>query len=555
MSPMTAPRQPNARTGRAQDASVSPLSDDPSHRPKDEGTRHAPVTVFHGGTVLTMDPARPDADLVVVEGDRIAAVGTRADAARWPDAAVVELGAATLVPGLIDAHHHLSVSALHPRWRDCSDVRDPSQLAVAVRRQADAEPEAAVGPAARMERRAVAIHADASRPGRGRRRSPRRPRARHAPPVPRELRRARRPGHRTGYRRPRRWGDRARRGRRAQRAARRAGVERGARALDGCLRRARPLGRAHRRTRSHAVVVGHHRGARRGVLAGCGTGLSTARRARRAPDRRRGHAPPRRAAHERADRATRGPTDRRCFRAVPCWRVQALRRRRRRDRAGHVRRRAPAALRDPDGRPGVLRGRCRGPRIPSRRPRDRQRRGGPHARRARDGRAADSATATTASASSTRESRGRSSGGASPSLEAIAVVQPGFVEHVGIQSGGVRFDDHHWLAFAGLAEAGVRLAGSSDEPCAPTPPLWCAGRGVTRTTSTGIRLRTRAVGGSARPGWRPTRGVRRSPVARSTSAVCSHRGCAVDLAVLDLTADEPVVRSTWVGGREVYASP
>jgi predicted amidohydrolase YtcJ len=71
-------------------------------------------------------------------------------------------------------------------------------------------------------------------------------------------------------------------------------------------------------------------------------------------------------------------------------------------------------------------------------------------------------------------------------LGVVGVVQPGFVEHVGISSQGVRFDEHHWLAFGGLHEAGVVLAGSSDDPCAPFPPLWCIDRGMTRTTSTGI---------------------------------------------------------------------
>lgn len=70
-------------------------------------------------------------------------------------------------------------------------------------------------------------------------------------------------------------------------------------------------------------------------------------------------------------------------------------------------------------------------------------------------------------------------------LGAVAVVQPGFVQHVGEQTSGVRFDDHHWLAFAGLAEAGVRLAGSSDDPCAPSSPIWGADLGVLRRTESG----------------------------------------------------------------------
>jgi predicted amidohydrolase YtcJ len=73
-------------------------------------------------------------------------------------------------------------------------------------------------------------------------------------------------------------------------------------------------------------------------------------------------------------------------------------------------------------------------------------------------------------------------------LGAIAVVQPGFVDHVGRQSGGVSFDEHAWLPFRDLAEAGVTLAASSDDPCAPFPPLWCSARGADRTTRDGHRF-------------------------------------------------------------------
>src|SRR4051812_12746034 len=45
---------------------------------------------------------------VLVEGERIKAVGPAADLARQaPDATIIDLGAATLLPGLIDAHTHL----------------------------------------------------------------------------------------------------------------------------------------------------------------------------------------------------------------------------------------------------------------------------------------------------------------------------------------------------------------------------------------------------------------------------------------------------------------
>jgi predicted amidohydrolase YtcJ len=136
-------------------------------------------------------------------------------------------------------------------------------------------------------------------------------------------------------------------------------------------------------------------------------------------------------------------------------------------------------------------------------------------------------------------------------LDAIAVVQPGFVEHVGIQSQGARFDDHHWLAFAGLADAGVRLAGSSDDPCAPASPVWGALLGASRTTSTGVAfepdqavsfddwLHAYTVGAAHAGGQEDERG---------RLAV----GLRADFVVLDVDGEAPRVAETWVGGRRVH---
>ncbi|MFM8303128.1 MAG: amidohydrolase family protein, partial [Actinomycetota bacterium] len=97
---------------------------------------------FTGGRILTQDRAAPTADTVVVEGERIVAVGDRAlgDA---PDTEVVDLAGATLVPGLIDAHNHLSVSALHPHWQDVRGVGDRASLVAAIAAQAAAWPHTA----------------------------------------------------------------------------------------------------------------------------------------------------------------------------------------------------------------------------------------------------------------------------------------------------------------------------------------------------------------------------------------------------------------------------
>jgi predicted amidohydrolase YtcJ len=52
---------------------------------------------------------RPDAEAVAISGDRITAVGTRTalETYRGPATQVIDLGGATLVPGLVDSHSHI----------------------------------------------------------------------------------------------------------------------------------------------------------------------------------------------------------------------------------------------------------------------------------------------------------------------------------------------------------------------------------------------------------------------------------------------------------------
>jgi imidazolonepropionase-like amidohydrolase len=67
----------------------------------------AEVTALVGGTVIDGTGAEPLADaIVLIEGERIAAVG-RSDAVAVPDGArVVDVRGKWIIPGLIDAHIH-----------------------------------------------------------------------------------------------------------------------------------------------------------------------------------------------------------------------------------------------------------------------------------------------------------------------------------------------------------------------------------------------------------------------------------------------------------------
>jgi predicted amidohydrolase YtcJ len=140
-------------------------------------------------------------------------------------------------------------------------------------------------------------------------------------------------------------------------------------------------------------------------------------------------------------------------------------------------------------------------------------------------------------------------------LGAIGVVQPGFVDHVSDQSQGARFDHHHWLPFRTLLDAGVMLAGSSDDPCAPYAPIWCSARGATRTSIAGniiepdeavdfdVWLRAYTSGAAYAGGQEHERG-----------SIAS--GLRADLVVLDGELDPhdpPRVVETWVAGERVFA--
>lgn len=101
------------------------------------------VVAFTNGRIHTMDPADPSAEIVVVDAGRIAAVGSLELLARYPHAEVRKLDGAPLVPGFIDAHNHLSVAALHPRWADLTGVTELDALRSALEAHAAAEPDAA----------------------------------------------------------------------------------------------------------------------------------------------------------------------------------------------------------------------------------------------------------------------------------------------------------------------------------------------------------------------------------------------------------------------------
>jgi imidazolonepropionase-like amidohydrolase len=79
------------------------------------GQSAAPVTLVKAARLLdprTGNVIAPAA--VLVEGDRVKRVGTPSQISAPPDAKTIDLGSATLLPGLIDAHTHLFLNIIVP---------------------------------------------------------------------------------------------------------------------------------------------------------------------------------------------------------------------------------------------------------------------------------------------------------------------------------------------------------------------------------------------------------------------------------------------------------
>jgi hypothetical protein len=512
-----------------------------------------PDLAFHGGPILTMDPSVASPDVVIVGAGRIVAVGGHDLLAENPDAQRVDLRGRMLVPGFIDAHNHLSIVALQPRWGDASELADRDALVAAVREQAQSEPEAQWVRLFGWDETLRGLH-----PTRG---------DLDAAGIERPVVLAHSTLHQAvvssagleeldiGRSTPDPVGGEITRGSESQPTGllvERAWSEAHARSLAGYAdpdRWAEHIAARARRLLVDGITSVHD--------AACPPSAEAVYRTMAASDMLpisvvalpHSDAILSNELGARLDGPPTGDGDER-FRVGP---VKLF-------ADGGVAIALDTAM---GGRPvrfgtvfadveeHALKAIERGFRIAV------------HAiGNVGIDRALDVFTkARRREGDDDHRFRVEHAGVSGPdhwrrlaSLGAIAVVQPGFVEHVGCASRGVRFDEHQWLAFAGLADAGVTLAGSSDDPCAPVAPLWCASKGVNRTTSTGIEfepdqavplgdwLRAYTAGAALAGGQEHERGS-------------ITPGKRADLVVMEPGTDlEPPTRvvSTWVAGACVH---
>lgn len=94
------------------------------------------------GTIHTLDPQRPRAEAALMRNGVFVCVGSRADCQRQasPDARVIDLGAGSAVPGLVDAHGHVHAYGLSLLEVSCAGAASEDACAARVAERARSVP-------------------------------------------------------------------------------------------------------------------------------------------------------------------------------------------------------------------------------------------------------------------------------------------------------------------------------------------------------------------------------------------------------------------------------
>ncbi|MCZ6787289.1 MAG: amidohydrolase family protein, partial [Planctomycetota bacterium] len=92
------------------------------------GCEEPALVVYENAVIHTMDPKNPKAEVLVVRGDAIEAVGGRELIEKYGGARRVDLEGACMVPGLMDAHGHLAGLGALQRQLDLRDTRSFAEM-------------------------------------------------------------------------------------------------------------------------------------------------------------------------------------------------------------------------------------------------------------------------------------------------------------------------------------------------------------------------------------------------------------------------------------------
>lgn len=103
-------------------------------------------TIYHGGTVLTMDASGTVTNAIAIRDGRVLALGAAAADAAGPDTRMVDLGGRTVIPGFYDAHSHFPENGMAALFK--VDLNSPpigkvermDDLIAALRRRAEQTP-------------------------------------------------------------------------------------------------------------------------------------------------------------------------------------------------------------------------------------------------------------------------------------------------------------------------------------------------------------------------------------------------------------------------------
>lgn len=90
--------------------------------------------------IRTLDPSRPRAQAVAMRDGVIAAVGDRSEAKSWKASEVIDLGSATVTPGLVDGHIHPLLGVSLANGADLSAVRTIDDLIDTLRAHRQSHP-------------------------------------------------------------------------------------------------------------------------------------------------------------------------------------------------------------------------------------------------------------------------------------------------------------------------------------------------------------------------------------------------------------------------------